>query len=116
MNLSKATRYGRDRSAVCCVIDPCPAIAHVVRQGGMEGFGWTHLLGYVGEWWIVSLSPVKYDDGMPIGYDLYSPYWLTRSFSTIDGCYTWLKDHGINPYEGWHPARHDQRFWELGNQ
>jgi hypothetical protein len=127
MKLARAVRYGHHRAAVSCRLQPVPLLAHVVRQGGILRY-WqpddttgktTRQPYWVPEWWIVSTSPLSpyYEAGRMAGFEilLKSPYWETMSFATLDGCYRWLRQRGISPHEGWSPARHDERWWNLGS-
>ncbi len=130
MKLARAVRYGHHRAAVSCRLKPVPLLAHVTRQGGILRYwqeDYTSSSGqpvyqsyWVPQWWIVSTSPLSpyYDDnGCMAGFNLliHSPYWETMSFATLDGCYRWLLARGISPHEGWSPARHDERWWNLGS-
>lgn len=104
MKLSQAIHYGSYPGAVTCVRTPVKAFAHVCRQGG---YG-------VHEWWTVSMSPVRRNPIEPAVWSYDVKASETMSFGTIDGCYTWLRDHHVSPFVGWYPTQGYQKWWQLG--
>lgn len=119
MNLSQAIYYRSYPAAVCCLQICAPyssvrlrTLAHVVRQGGqivlVDGRLWQ-----VPPWWIVGIDHIDFRDGL-----YYARHYQddTKSYSTLDGCYQWLKRHKISAHSGWYPAGNPQRWIDLGVQ
>ncbi len=117
MNLSHAMRYGPYPGAIACLQSNGKRIlAHVCRQGGCYTGDKASTVPY---WWTVSVSCITWE---PVSEQLQAYYgatWAyferhtlddTISYKSINGCYTWLKERGVSPHEGWYPT-HNERHW-----
>lgn len=130
MNLSQAIRYGSYPGAVSCQyryhwyslanydrtdLNNRRILAHVCRQGG---YG-------VREWWTVSFDRIVWEQ-VPERWQFTcgGKWWFVArhdlgnvaSFGSIDGCYKWLRDQMIDPYNGWYPTKNEKRWDELGSR